>query len=89
MEKEVLSKIIKKRLSEIMDYRYPYQSENYAPETAIWFQRKNDLRAYIAVVNDKYYYQILNIKSRKKLEDGSKNTLSQAKKEVLDYFEKH
>ena len=89
MEKEVLSKIIKKRLSEIMDYRYPYRSENYAPETAIWFQKKNDLRAYIAVVNDKYFYRILNNNSRKTLQEGSEDTLSLAKKEVFKYFDAH
>lgn len=72
-----------------MDYRYPYRSEKYAPEGAIWFQKKDNLRAYISLVNDKYYYHILNHNSGKKIQDGSKDTLALAKKEVLNYFDKH
>lgn len=55
--------------------------------TGIWFQRQDDLRATVALVNDQYRYTIRDAITHQILHEGTRATLPLAKRAVFDLFE--
>lgn len=68
-----------------------FHEKDMAPSTAIWFQAQDDgkLKAWVAVVNGKYHYEIYNRITGKTVEKGDEATLPLAKKKVLQYLDTH
>jgi hypothetical protein len=87
----VREKIAEKKSDILNQDYYPFSPKphHYAPEHAIWFQTKDNMKAFVSVVNNKYRYEIYNKQNGKRIEEGYKSTLPLAKKEVFKYFEKN
>jgi hypothetical protein len=60
--------------------------QNWEPLNYIWFQRKNDIKAFISLINNLYNYTIYS-KYGDILKNGDEKTLQLAKQRVFDYFD--
>jgi len=69
-----------------------FEPAKFAPQHAIWFQRKGNVQAYVSRVNDQYkieIYKVLSDKSGKLLIEDYEETLPLARKAVFQYFDNH
>jgi hypothetical protein len=69
-----------------------FEPSKFAPQHAIWFQRKGNVQAYVSRVNNQYkieIYKVLSDKSGKLLIEDYEETLPLARKAVFQYFDNH
>jgi len=64
---------------------YGFVAPSLTPENYIWFQRQDNLEAYVSLINNKYNFRIHNEYGKLQI-DGDEETLPLAMKAVFKFF---